>query len=370
MRRFAFGADQDDATTTDGARQRDNASMTLTPVEALERIGYLLDRGLAEGYRVRAFQRGLGVVRRTDPDDLVERVRTGRLTELPGVGDAIAGVITDAVEGRTPAYLTRLEEETVVAVSPEGAVVRAALRGDCHAHSLWSDGGASIADMAATATALGHEFMVATDHSGRLSVANGLSRDRLLDQLDEIAGMAHVRPNGTAAARVLTGIEVDINEDGSLDADDDVLNRLDVVVASVHSKMRQDRTTMTDRLIAAVSNRHVNVLGHCTGRKVTGKGRRGVDADFDAVFDACARFDTAVEINCRPERLDPPRPLMARALEIGCRFVISTDAHAPGQMEWQAHGCDRAAEVGVPLDRIVNTRPVSAVVDWARSKRH
>ena len=350
-------------------RDRDAPTSAADALAVLVRIGYLLDRGLAEGYRVRAFEKGLAVVRALAPDELIERARCGRLTELPGIGDAIVRVLTEAVDGRVPEYLDKLERETAIGLSTEGAAVREALRGDCHTHSTWSDGGASIEDMAQTAATLGHEYVVATDHSGRLSVANGLNRHRLEAQLAEVdAANTRLREAGVPV-RVLKGIEVDINEDGSLDADDDLLDTLDVVVASVHAKLRQDRQAMTERMVLAAANPLVDVLGHCTGRKVTGKGRSGVDADFDLVFAACARFDTAVEINCRPERLDPPRALLARALEIGCRFVVSTDAHACGQMEWQPYGCDRAAEMGVPLDRIVNTWNADELLAWTGSHR-
>ena len=169
-----------------------------------------------------------------------------------------------------------------------------------------------------------------------------------------------------APFRVLTGIEVDILEDGALDQDDDLLARLDVVVASVHSKLRMDRAAMTRRMVLAVASPHVDILGHCTGRKLRldGAPRSASDPEvvrpesqFDAeiVFAACARFDTAVEINCRPERQDPPDDLLELALEWGCKVSIDTDAHAPGQLEWQAYGCDKAARHEIDIDRIVNT---------------
>ena len=123
-------------------------------------------------------------------------------------------------------------------------------------------------------------------------------------------------------------MEVDIFEDGTLDLDDDLLERLDVVVASVHSKLRMERQQMTERMIMAVANPHVDILGHCTGRMIGGGRRRTFDADY--VFAACKQFDTAVEINCRPERLDPPRELIDVAIGYDCWFSIDTDAHATG----------------------------------------
>jgi putative hydrolase len=250
-----------------------------------------------------------------------------------------------------------------VPITPEGARYREALRGDCHLHSLWSDGGAPIEAMAATAIELGHEYMVLTDHSARLTVAHGLNEERLASQLDEIDRInAAIRADGHDF-RILTGMEVDLLEDGSLDLSDEMLARLDVVVASVHSKLRMERKQMTERMVLAVSSPHVDILGHCTGRMIGKRPESTFDADF--VFAACAQFGTAVEINCRPERLDPPRELIDLAIEYGCWFSIDSDAHATGQLEWQPHGCDRAAERGVPIERIVNTMPADELLAWA-----
>ncbi|HQV58146.1 MAG TPA: PHP domain-containing protein, partial [Ilumatobacteraceae bacterium] len=235
---------------------------------------------------------------------------------------------------------------------------RDALRGDLHMHSRWSDGGATIEAMARTAIELGHEYMVLTDHSPRLTVAHGLSKERLEQQVVDVAELNRQ----FAPFRILTGIEVDILEDGSLDHSDDVLAELDVVVASVHSKLRMGAQQMTERMVQAIASPHVDILGHCTGRMI-GK-RPPSDFDPDYVFAACAQFHTAVEINCRPERLDPPRELMTIAMDYGCYFAIDSDAHATGQLEWQPHGCDRAAQVGVPLDRVINTYSVDELLDW------
>lgn len=331
-------------------------------VAALERVVYLLDRGHEPGFRVQAFLRAAETVRATDPAELAERAAAGTLTELAHVGDTTAAVITDALQGRTPTYVLALEERTRVPVTPEGAALRAQLRGDCHSHTRWSDGGAPIEVMARAAAALGHEYLVITDHSPRLTVAHGLSRDRLLAQLDEIERLRV----DLAPFRLLTGMEVDILEDGSLDADDDLLARLDLVVASVHSKLRMDAQRMTERMVLAVASPHVDVLGHCTGRLIDKRPPSSFDPDY--VFAACARFGTAVEINCRPERRDPPDELVQIALSHGCEFVISTDAHAPGQLEWQPYGCDIAARNRVPPERIVNTRTAADLTAWVASK--
>ena len=334
----------------------------MDPVEALDRVVYLLDRSRAKSYKVRAFARARDVAEETGPARLRELHEAGRLQELAGIGDATERVIADALDGKEPAYLTKLEAETRIAPE-EGAEIRAALRGDCHTHSLWSDGGAPIERMARGAIELGHEYIVMTDHSPRLTIAHGLDRERLLAQLDEIERLN----DELAPFRILTGIEVDILEDGTLDQDEDMLARLDVVVASVHSKLRMERAEMTRRMVMAVASPHVDILGHCTGRIVVGRGRPQSTFDPELVFAACARFDTAVEINCRPERQDPPEELLQLALDWGCKISIDTDAHAPGQLEWQPYGCDKAARLGVDPAEIVNTWSADDLIAWAGS---
>jgi len=336
------------------------------PVAALRRIAFLLERTRAETYKVKAFRAAAATILPMDPEELAARVREGTLRELPGVGTSTAEVISDAVEGRTPARLARLEEEAAGVLVDGGSEVRAALRGDLHSHSDWSDGGSPIEEMAFTAIELGHEYLVLTDHSPRLKVANGLSVARLREQL-EVVDAVNDHLSAGADFRLLKGIEVDILDDGSLDQTTEMLAALDVRVASVHSKLAMDRDAMTRRMLAAVANPFTNVLGHCTGRLVT--GNRGVrpQSQFDArkVFEACAEHGVAVEINSRPERRDPPTRLLQLAIDIGCLFSIDSDAHAPGQLDFQVYGCSRAEELGLDPDRIVNTWPVGRLLDWA-----
>lgn len=335
----------------------------MDPVGVLRQIALHLERAGAPTYRVRAFRRAAGVVEGLSAAELDQRVRAGTLTALSGIGKTTATVITDAVQGREPAYLTDVAGRGAAEL-PDGGPLLAALRGDCHTHSDWSDGGGSIEEMARAARELGHDYIVLTDHSPRLAVARGLSAQRLRRQLAVLSELnAELAP-----FRVLTGIEVDILGDGALDQDPGLLDELDLVVASVHSHLRMAQAQMTERLLTVVSNPRVNVLGHCTGRLVTGRGRPESRFDAEAVFAACRDHDVAVEINSRPERLDPPRRLLRLARELGCRFAIDSDAHAPGQLSWLPYGCARALECGIEETDVVNTLPADDLVDWAHSR--
>jgi putative hydrolase len=338
----------------------------MTPVAAFERVMHCLDRAHADGFKVKAFAGALETVRATPDDELRSRAAAGTLQELPGVGGSSAQLITDTfaaeATGGAPAYLQKLEHETQVTVTPEAQPYLDALRGDCHMHSRWSDGGATIEAMARTAASLGREYIALTDHSPRLTVAHGLDRVRLEQQLVDIAELNE----RMAPFRVLTGMEVDILEDGTLDLDDDLLERLDVVVASVHSKLKMDGARMTERMVRAVASPHVDILGHCTGRLVDKRPPSSFDPDY--VFAACAAYGTAVEINSRVERLDPPPELLAVAIEHGCWFAIDSDAHATGQLEWLPYGCRIAAEGQVPIERIINTRCADDLLAWTSSR--
>jgi putative hydrolase len=211
---------------------------------------------------------------------------------------------------------------------------------------------------------VGHEYFALTDHSPRLKIAHGLSPERLREQLDVITELNRELNDGPRPLRILSGIEVDINEDGSLDQEPELLAEIDVVVASVHSKLRMDKAGMTRRMVAAMAHPDSDILGHCTGRLVTGRGRPESEFDVDAVLDTCLQFDKALEINCRPERLDPPKRILRQAVDLGLKVSIDTDSHAAEQLDWQPFGTDRAAECEVPVASIVNSWPVEQLLTW------
>lgn len=331
----------------------------MKPIDALTEIAELLERERSSRYKSKAFRAAAEAIRELTDAQLDD---TASLRRRPGIGDRTLAVIVEARAGRVPDYLADLRERR--GVVPAGDL-RKRLRGDLHSHSEWSDGLTPIDEMVAAARALGHEYLALTDHSPRLRVARGLSPERLREQLEVVAGMSG------DGFTLLSGIEVDILDDGSLDQEDELLRRLDVVVASAHSKLRMPKPAMTRRLVAAASDPRVDVLGHMTGRLVEGSRGTRPPSEFDPapVFAACAAAGVAVEINSRPERQDPPDALITQALEAGCLFSIDSDAHAPGQLSLIDYGAERAERLGVPADRIVTTWPLERLREWTGRDR-
>ncbi len=343
----------------------------MDAADALNEIAFWLERGRAATFKVQAFRRAAEIVSHLEPGELEARAGDGRLKRMKGIGERTYQVIRQALDGVVPDYLEDLRQRNVAPLAEGGGELHSALRGDLHSHSDWSDGGSPISLMADTAHLLGHEYLALTDHSPNLKVANGLSAERLAEQLDVVAAINTAGPRGGTTGsngfRLLTGIEVDILESGELDQEPELLDRLDIVVASVHSKLRSDRTTMTERMLKGVRDPHTNVLGHCTGRLVEGSRGTRPPSEFDAgnVFAACAEYNVAVEINSRPERQDPPDDLIQLALAAGCLFSIDSDAHAPGQLDFLRYGAERAARNNVPAERIITTWPVDRLLKWA-----
>ncbi len=355
------------------------------PVADLRRIAFLLERANEATYRVRAFRSAAAALEVLSAEEIATRAADATLTSISGVGEVTARCVVESLAGEEPVYLRRLTATDGTDIGEAAAALRRALRGDCHSHSNWSDGGSPIEEMVAAAIDLGHSYLVLTDHSPRLTVARGLSAQRLAEQIDVVGALNEALAGAGAEFRLLTGIEVDIVADGALDQDEKLLAALDVVVASVHSGLRDDADTMTRRMLTAIANPHLDILGHCTGRRLAaradagagaradagdrahrgGRGRPESTFDAEAVFTACSSLGKAVEINCRPDRLDPPKRLLRQAYELGCVFAIDTDAHAPGQLDWLANGCERAALCGLTPERVVNTWPADQLLAWA-----
>jgi putative hydrolase len=331
----------------------------MNPHDALAEIATLLERERSSRYKSKAFRAAADAIAGLSDDQLRD---TPALKRLKGIGDSSFAVIQESLAGEVPSYLVDLRERAGV---QRESTLRGLLRGDLHSHSEWSDGLTSIDLMVDAARTLKHEYLALTDHSPRLRVANGLSAERLREQLELTGGFSG---NGFT---LLTGIEVDILDDGALDQDPDLLDELDIVVASAHSKLRMDRAPMTRRLVSAVSNARVDVLGHVTGRLVEGSRGTRPQSTFDphAVFAACTANGVAVEINSRPERQDPPDDLIAIALDAGCLFSIDSDAHAPGQLSLIDYGAERAERAGIPAERIVTTWPLERLREWTGRAR-
>ncbi len=349
------------------------------PVEDLRRIAFLLERANEATYRVRAFRGAATALGKLSAEEIAAKAADGTLSKVSGVGDVTARCVVESLRGEEPVYLRRLTATEGSDVDAAAAAMRKALRGDCHSHSDWSDGGSSIEEMVGAAIGLGHTYLVLTDHSPRLTVARGLSVERLREQLEVVAALNETLGQNGSEFRLLSGIEVDILADGSLDQEESLLAALDVVVGSVHSGLRDDKDVMTRRMLKAIADPNLDILGHCTGRRLAAAGAGGdrahragrsrPESQFDAaaVFAACESHGKAVEINCRPDRLDPPKRLLRQAYEAGCMFSIDTDAHAPGQLDWLWNGCERAALCGVEPDRVVNTWPAEKLLEWTAS---
>jgi putative hydrolase len=329
----------------------------IAAAQVLSEIGYLLRQDPAEKFRAKAFSAAAWslAIERPDLDSLHSR---NELTSLEGVGAGIAKVIAEVLETGHSRYLERLREQmNQPAREDESVLDFSKYRGDVHSHSTWSDGKATMLEMARGAEAMGYTYLGVTDHSPRIKVVNGLDANRLLAQSREMADV-QVQVPGLA---LLQGIEVDILEDGSLDLPDMVLELLDVVIASPHVKLRQDPAAMTERMLRAVSHPHVDVIGHPTGRRPG--SREGANYDFEAVFKEAARNHVALEIDCDPARMDLSPEMARLALELGCKFSLDADAHAPAEFAYVPMGIWMARRAGIPMDRILNFLPLDELTD-------
>ena len=332
----------------------------IAAAQVLSEIGYLLRQDPKEVYRARAFSAAAWALALERPD-LDALHKNDRLTSIEGVGAGIAKVLAGLVETGQSTYLDRLRAESgQPARDNESTIDLAAYQGDLHSHTDWSDGRATMLEMARAARALGYHYLGVTDHSPRIKVVNGLDAERLLAQSRE-REQVEQQVDGIA---LLQGIEVDILEDGSLDLPDAVLELLDIVVASPHVKLRQDPAGMTERMLRAVSNPNVDVIGHPTGRRPG--SREGASYDFELVFREAASHGVALEIDCDPARMDLSPEHARLALECGCTFALDADAHAPAEFAYVPMAAWMARRAGIPMDRILNFTPLEALTMIAK----
>jgi putative hydrolase len=332
----------------------------IAAAQVLSEIGYLLRQNPEERFRAKAFSAAAWslAIERPDIDTLHH---SNELTTLEGVGPGIAKVLAEVVETGHSRYLDRLREQMKQPARDDESILDfAQYKGDIHSHSKWSDGKATMLEMARGAEAMGYHYLGVTDHSPRIKVVNGLDAERLLAQSHEMAGVQAQVP-GVA---LLQGIEVDILEDGSLDLPDLVLELLDIVIASPHVKLRQEPAAMTERMLRAVSHPHVDVIGHPTGRRPG--SREGATYDFEAVFKEAARHNVALEIDCDPARMDLSPEMARLALEVGCNFSMDADAHAPAEFAYVPMGMWMARRAGIPQERILNFLPLDEITDVLR----
>ena len=331
----------------------------IAAAQALSEIGYLLRQQEKERYRARAFSAAAWTIAIARPD-LDALAGAGRLTSIEGVGDGIARVLNELVRSGESRYLNRLREQmNQPARTDESHLDYADYRGDIHSHTDWSDGRATMLQMAEAAQALGYEYLGITDHSPRITVVHGLDPEKLVAQSRELAEVQK-----QVDVKLLQGIEVDILEDGSLDLPDGVLEILDVVIASPHVKLRQDPAAMTARMMRAVSHPHVDVVGHPTGRRPG--SREGATYDFEAVFKEAAKHGVALEIDCDPARLDLSPEMARLALECGCTFAVDADAHAPAEFAYVPMALWMPRRAGIPKERILNFAPLDELTMIAK----
>jgi DNA polymerase (family 10) len=236
------------------------------------------------------------------------------------------------------------------------------LRGDLHLHSTWSDGAATPLEMAQAAKLRGYEYLAITDHSGGLGIAGGLKPERLIEQGEHIRALADDAP-----LRLLTGSEVEVHRDGRLDFDDALLAGLDIVVASLHSGLRQDIETNTARICATIRNRNVDIVAHPTGRLV--EKRQGATYDWPRLLDAARESLTALEINSDPARLDMDDERARAAAEAGCLISIDSDAHHPESLALVRYGVGMARRAWIEPHMVVNTWPLEQLLAWLGERR-
>lgn len=324
----------------------------------------------------------------TSVGDLDQALRSGRLRGVAGFGpkseerilrgiavaasdtvlrDALRALPSGATEDDIGAVLAAhlaaagAGQAEHAAVRGDGLVRGADLRGDLHTHTDLTDGIVSLEGMIAAAEARGYEYYAVTDHAPNL-VMQRMTDEKMLAQRDRLRALAD-----TTGMVLLHGSELNIAADGSVDWDEDFLSGFDVCVASVHSHFEQDRATMTRRFAAAAENPRVNIIGHPLTRKV---GRRPpVQVDLDALYAACARTGTALEINASPDRMDLPPEHIAAARDAGVKFAVDTDAHSLADLTNMRYGVAAARFGGLTTEDVINAWPLSRLEEFLRKGR-
>jgi histidinol phosphatase-like PHP family hydrolase len=321
-------------------------------------------------------------------DELEEAVRGGRLRGVPGFGPKteeriLRGIAVAATDNALRDALRALESDATVddigmvlaahvtragggeaehaAVQEKDMVQVADIRGDLHTHTDLTDGIVSLEGMIAAAEARGYEYYAVTDHAPNL-VMQGMTDEKMLAQRDQLGALA-----GTTGMVLLHGSELNIAADGSVDWDEDFLSGFDICVASIHSSFEQDRATMTRRFVSAAENPRVNVIGHPLTRKLA--RRPPVDVDLDALYAACARTGTALEVNASPDRMDLPPEHIAAARDAGVKFAVDTDAHSLMDLTNMRYGVAAARFGGLTTEDVINAWPLDRLEEFLRKGR-
>ena len=306
---------------------------------------------------------------------VVERLATRGLT-LTGdtLRDGSGGVVDTRDEGSVyaaaglawipPELREGLGEVDAAASGSLPALIESSdVRGVLHCHTTYSDGRASVAEMAAAARTKGWSYLGISDHSQAAFYAAGVSRERMLDQLDEIDALNR----DSDGFRVLKGVEADIMADGRLDYDTELLDRFDYVIASIHSRFKMDGEAMTARVLRAMDDPHMTILAHPTGRLLL--SRKPYDLDLDAVFAKALDRGVAIEINCDPQRMDLDWRYARRARDLGVTIAIGPDAHSPASLDWTDAGVAMARKAWLGADNVLNARDADGIVEFARRRR-
>jgi histidinol phosphatase-like PHP family hydrolase len=307
------------------------------------------------------------------PEEAAHMVHEGRsLEELAGVGPSLNRIIGRWIQDppdvpKPPeiraGFLTAVRaRETIEANS---SWLRG-VKGDLQMHTLWSDGTASIEEMAQAAVARGYEYIAITDHAKGLKIAGGIDESQLDKQAEEIAQVNAAMASTAKPFRVLRSIELNLNPSGAGDMEADALARLDLVLGCFHSALRK-KEDQTERYLAALRNPDLQILGHPRGRIYN--FRLGLTADWRRIFDLAAELDKAVEIDAYPDRQDLSGDLVKLAAKAGCRISIGTDSHGPSQLRFMEFGLASALSAGVKRDRILNFMAVEELLDWVGSLR-